>query len=286
MNTQIYLMLVRKINPNLPTAVKIPLLLKNFVMGDSLDAPFIKFIRVQSVSHSIGFGGGSSVTRVEGEGEDAKAVNYSTGTKPTKYGDMDKNVNVGGDNSRYVDRWEDWDVGNDRTSGYGIGGLRFFSGFKNNDYLNISLPEHNELTFKKYVDNATPQLAYGCSAQEPYYFAAFFYRRKIGAGIKGVRLPFMGIGLTKCLITGWSLDDEMESVTLKYKNIMWGTFDQLADINAPTGMSYRVWDTDNKEGGETTKGLLLQGLIAGLTAAGAAAVTAITGGFADDVTKG
>jgi len=295
MNTQIYLMLVRKVNPKLPLPMRIPLMLKNFVMGDSLDVPFIKMIKVQSVSHKIGFDEGGKITRVEGEGKDAKAVTYSSAKEAGAYGAGDAYSDIQvmprkGVLGEVSNRWQTRTVASldskVKTSGYGMGGLRFFSGFKNNDYLNISLPDHNEFTFTKLVDNATPQLAYGCSAQEPYYFAAFFFRRRIGAGIEGVRLPFMGIGLTKCLITSWDLSDETETVTLKYKQIMWGTFDQVADINAPTGMSYRTWDTDKKEGGETAEGLALQMLIAALTAGGALAATAIVGGFSEEVSNG
>jgi type VI protein secretion system component Hcp len=279
--------------------MRIPLMLKNFVMGDSLDVPFIKFIKVQSVSHAIGFDAGNKVTRVEDVDGKNTAVTYSNAKEAGGY-DAGDNYSkwritpregvVGERHSRWqtqsVASISDARQKRSTASGHGLGGLRFFSGFKNNDYLNISLPDHNEFTFTKLVDNATPQLAYGCSAQEPYYFAAFFFRRRIGAGIEGVRLPFMGIGLTKCLITSWGLSDETETITLKYKQIMWGTFDQIADINAPTGMSYRTWDTDKKEGGETAEGLALQMLIALLTAGGALAATAIVGGLSEEVTNG
>lgn len=287
MNTQIYLLLVRKVNPNLPIAAKIPLMLKNFVAGDSLDAPFLKFIKVQSLSHSIAFGGEDSVTQVE----NGKAVTYKTDTGGSS-GDYsvqsDKHYTGGGYYETH-DRWGTTETTsfNDHRKytparkDYGV-----FSSFKQNQYLNINLPSHKDLEFTKLVDNATPQLAYGASAQEPFYFAGFFFRRRIGAGIDGMRLPFLGIGLTKCLITGWSLSDETEKITLKYKHIMWGTFDQVADINAPTGLSSRVWDSEKNEGGELKEGYLLQALIAGLTLAGSAGVKALTGGFEDEVSDG
>lgn len=276
MNTQIYLMLVRKVNPNLPTAAKVAAMLKNFVGGDSLDVPFVKFIRVQSVSHSIGFGGEESVTQVE-DGV-ARTYKTDTGGSASDYDPTNVTRRVHKDTGLAYDvhanRW-----GHTITSGITkarMGGGRqggFFSRFKNNQYLNINLPDHDNFTFTKSIDNATPQLSYGCSAQEPFYFAAFFFRRRIGAGINGVRLPFMTLGLTKCLITGWSLEDETEKVTLKYKDIMWSTWDQIADVNVPTGASARVWNTETQEGGEDARAYLLQALVGALSAGAGAAFT-------------
>lgn len=294
MNTQIYLLLVRKVNPHLPAPAKAAAMIKNFVMGDSLDAPFLKFIKVTGLSHSIGFGGEDKVTQVD----NGQAVTYTTSTGSTAggYDQYSQHEDFVGDTKIQSDRWGNrlfHDTAKDERSLWytrhiGAGGAAkgIFSSFKQNQYININLPSHNELTFTKLVDNATPQLAYGCSAQEPFYFAGFFFRRRIGAGIDGMRLPYMGIGLNKCLITGWSLDGETEKITLKYKQIMWGTFDQVADINAPTGLSSRVWDSEKNEGGEKKEGYLLQALIAALTLAGTAAVKAMTGGFEDEVTDG
>lgn len=298
MNTQIYLLLVRKVNPHLPMAAKVPLMLKNFVMGDSLDAPFLKFIKVQSVSHSIGFAGEDKVTEVV-DGA-AKTFKTSTGKSASGYNVRSDPQWGGGGYSTIHDRWGAVETtsfndhrkhtpAGSRQFGFIGGGFSdpgFFSGFKNNQYVNINLPGHKDFVFTKLVDAATPQLAYGCSAQEPFYFAAFFFRRRIGAGIDGMRMPFMGIGLRKCLITGWSLGDEVETITLKYKQLVWGAFDQTADINAPTGLSQRVWDTDKNEGGEKAEGYIIQALIGALTVGGAAAVKGMTGGFEDEVTTG
>ena len=295
MNTQIYLMLVRKVNPKLPLVAKIPLMLKNFILGDSLDTPFFKFIRVQSISSSIGFAGEKSVTLRHSRSGHAKTYKTETGKEASDY-DAEQDTRWGADTGG---KW--YNVGGrhgwsaegttktERAASVMRSGVVPWASsvtLKNNNFANINLPEHSEFVFTKNIDNATPQLAYGCSAQEPFYFAAFFFRRKIGAGIAGVRLPYMGIGLTQCLINGWSLSDDVETVTLSYKKIMWGTFDQTADINAPTGMSYRVWETDKKTGGETAAGLLIQGLIAGLTLAGTAAGTLAVGGFGSEVSNG
>lgn len=294
MNTQIYLMLVRKVNPNLPAPAKAAAMLKNFIMGDSLDAPFLKFIKVQSVSHSIEFGGEQSVT--ERHGKIAKTYKTDTGSSAGDYSQSRTRDHkwLAGRTVTY-DRW-----GNKLHSGGGrddrtyarntgfTGGFKgLVSTFKNNQYVNINLPDHDDFTFTKLVDNATPQLAYGASAQEPFYFAAFFFRRRIGAGIDGMRMPFMGIALRKCLITSWSLDDETEKISLKYKHICWGTFDQVADINAPTGMSQRVWNTESNEGGEKPLGYVLQALVGGLTVAASAGLSAALGGVGgDEVTEG
>lgn len=271
MKNQIYLMLVRKVNPVLTGAAKAAAYLKNFVAGDSLDVPFMKFIRVQSTSHSIGFAGEQSVT--ERVGDSAQTFTTETGKSASGYNQLSDEIEERFVRDRILhsnrfqhDRW-----GNRNFANGGIvanENASAFSSFKKNQYVNINLPAHDDFTFTKYVDNSTPQLAYGCTAQEPFSFAAFFYRRRIGVGIKGVRLPYLTIGLNKCLISSWSLADDMETVKLSYKDIVWATYDQIADINAPTGMSSRIWDTESKEGGEKKEAYIAQALVGLLATAG------------------
>jgi len=285
-NAQIYLLLVRKVNPDLPWAMKVPLFLKNFVMGDSLDAPFMKFIRVQSVSHSIEFGGGQSVTqKVAGQN---KAETFWTEGHTSDGEYDDRSAHMGTSPTFGITGDSRWDKV--KSAGKNVGKYAYGLGFSQfdatrNNFTKTQLPGHGEFTFTKFIDNSTPQLAYGCSAQEPFYFAGFFFRRRIGMGVSGVRWPYLGIGLTKCLITGWSLSNDTETVTLKYKHIMWGTFDQLADYNVPTGFSYRVWNSDEKSGGEKPAGLGIQALVTALMA-GTGAIVGAAGGFSDGITDG
>lgn len=274
METQIYLLLARKAGDFSAggAAIWVKQVMKDMILGDSLDTPFLKFIRVQSIEHSIGFPGRKSVVEEHG----GHAVEYKSTGHDEEAGDYDDSMYRArrpwaGRNYRRT-RWGTYQ---EQRAGQEFKALQnrhlsrkqtFFSTFKNNQYVAPALPTHEEFTFTKLPDNATPQLMYGCSAQEPMAFACFFFRRRIGAGIMGVRLPFMMIGLRKCLITGWQLGDDMtETVTLSYKDIIWSTFDQLADINVPTGMSARVWQTDTKEGGETMKAYIPQAILAALT---------------------
>lgn len=308
METQIYLLLARKAGDF--TAASGPMwakqVLKDMILGDSLDIPFLKFIRVQGVEHSINFPGRKKVVKrvagvggapdyaqeYESEGLDQEAGDYDQSITEDRHYNTRARRRVPARRINYQRKTNRWGVKRYQLQGdndwnYGVAGntyhVEFLSKFRNNQYITASLPTHNEFTFTKLPDNATPQLAYGCSSQEPMSFAGFFFRRRIGAGISGVRLPFLMIGLRKCLITGWGIGDDLtEKVTLSYKDIVCSTYDQLADINVPTGMSTRIWQTDTKEGGENAKAYLLQGLVAVLTVGIGAAVGATT----DGVTKG
>jgi len=244
MNTQIYLLLVKQ--SNLPTAAAIPMLLKNAILGDSLDVPFLKFIRVRSIRQTVEFEGETELTEVQTDAQGVKSLNVvsTSGNSAGSYAAA---------------------AGTNRSGAFGM------TAVNRNNFTNINLPAHSAFGFTKSLDNATPQLAYSCTAQSPFSHAVFFFRRRIGAGIAGVRMPFMCIWLKKCLISGWSMSGDSENVSLKYREITWATFDQLADINIPTGMSARVWNTESKEGGEKPEVYAVQMAVAAIFAAGTAA---------------
>ncbi|WP_013628084.1 type VI secretion system tube protein Hcp [Rubinisphaera brasiliensis] len=163
-------------------------------------------------------------------------------------------------------------VGDERTrTTYEHTGAFFTPDF-DNAKLKINLPEHNEFVFTKNVDNATPQLAFAASSQEPIGHAVFAFRRRIGVGVQGVRLPYMMVFLRECLVNNWALDGDQETVSLQYQRIHWLTYDQVTDWNYPTGMSNRYWDDKNKKGGENAKLYILMGLVmAAFAVAGSAA---------------
>ncbi len=274
-NEQIYLLLIRQLSPlakNNPV-----MMLKAAILGDSLDVPFLKFIRVNNFEHSIGFAGETSKNVIE----NGQVKSYSSGEGGMGGYNQSGTVDVRG-GTKTTDRWgnREFRAPNQdlKRVAKNTAAPKYTSKFKNNEFVNLKLPEHNDLTFTKPVDNATPQLAYACTAQEPLSEAIFFFRRRIGAGVAGVRLPYFMCRLQKCLITSWGLDDDLnESVTLKYKEILWATYDQLADINAPTGMSSRVWDVEQQEGGESTEVYKFQAMVAALFAAAGAAWGATEG---------
>jgi len=154
---------------------------------------------------------------------------------------------------------------------------RFFTPDFDNAKLKINLPDHNEFTFTKNVDNATPQIAFAASSQEPLTHAIFAFRRRIGVGIQGVRLPYMMVYLRDCLVSSWKLDGDQETVSIQYRRVHWLTYDQVTDWNYPTGMSNRYWDVKNKKGGENPQLYIFMGLVlAAFTAAGVAAQAATT----------
>lgn len=267
MNSQVYLGLVRKMNPHLPVPMQAAQFLKNLVLGDSLDVPFMKFIRVQSISHGIAFGASQSAGDVDGQ------WTKEFFGKTTAQGDRWLQQKSMGS---YVDKgkvhYQLEDVPNPYRDGKGAN-WRAFKGIfssKNNQFAQMVLPEHGALTFTKNLDIATPELAFGCTAQEPFSLAVFFFRRRIGAGIKGVRLPYFALGLRNCLITEWHLDDDTEKVNLNYKQVAWWVVDQAADINAPTGSTGRYWDASSNSGGESGLSHLVALIATALTAATAA----------------
>lgn len=178
---------------------------------------------------------------------------------------------------RYQNRFiGDWQTDDQRTvtraPQHEFSSKPFFTPDFDNAKLKINLPEHNEFVFTKNVDNATPQLAFAASSQEPIGHAVFAFRRRIGVGVQGVRLPYMMVFLRECLVNNWELNGDQETVSLQYQRIHWLTYDQVTDWNYPTGMSNRYWDDKNKKGGENAKLYILMGLVmAAFAVAGSAA---------------
>lgn len=298
---------------------------KDWITGDALEVPFIKWIRVTGLSHAIGFSE-SSFRYVDGDGNpQEKKYGSSAGSYAESFGSVEQlgvqtaasawadPVAAGGQDDphtteagtaeyvRGLNRHgrriyrapQGQTFSQTRTTRGGVtshgdvtrpegfratgekhrtGGRRFFTKFKQdtgfaNAKLPINLPSHNELTFTKGCDNATPQIAFACSAQEPIRHAFFAFRRKIGLGVEGIRVPYLVVWLKQCLVTGWGLSGDEETVTLQYETIKWCTYDQMTDWNAPTGMSNREWDTQDNAGGEDVAMYVKMGLLAGATVA-------------------
>jgi type VI protein secretion system component Hcp len=236
----------------------------DFILGDSLDNPFIKFIRVQSVSHEIAFGSKQWAYDPEKEvksplvgplpegAERPEVVTgkgdwVSRGKGPTDYDVLGARNDL---YQKYLNRVESVTGVTDIAAGLGT---RFASLFtRRNEFADVVKPDQKAFVFSKFIDNATPQFAYAASAQEPLWLCVFFFRRRIGTDITGtgVRLPFLMIGLWKSQITGWSISNMMETVKLKYKGIAWAHIPPAADTNAPGWVpAMRWWNVDDPGGG-------------------------------------
>ena len=298
MNTQVYLLLKKNGDLN-PTAMGNLKDLKNFILGDALDMPFVKWIRVNGISNSIGFSSGT-VRSINSTGDlvekdygssasihdsSAAPVLDETGTGELTGAHMDRTkiqtfhkdfsgFSTSGKKGKLRPKVEGQNftkslnrADNAMTYSAPAGGMDiesdFFTRFQN-DKLQAKLPDHDSLTFVKNCDNATPQLAFAASAQEPVKHALFAFRRKIGNGVQGIRVPFLIVWLRECKVAGWELNGDVETVKLKYKTIKWCSYDQVSDWNMPTGMSNRDWDTQDQSGGED---LMTYAIMAALAAA-------------------
>lgn len=317
MSTEIYFRIIKDVDPSddvtgasLIAKLMSPIPLPGVICGDSLDMPFIKWMKLTGFKNSIGFDSGT-MRRIEGDGDDAEVKSYDYGRSSSSYGA----ARTGGDDAEGPAERQERDVveedvesigtirrgrmttgkrtGRDRfgsftqkktrkrslrragrglewgdwgaESDWGKRSRPFLSNFSNpNNFLNINLPNHNSVSFSKRIDNATPQLAYACSCQEPIGTAMVLFRRRIGLGIRGIRVPFMAIMLSKCLLSDWELDGEDESCSMSYQEIRWCTYDQIADFNVATGMSARQWDTADNTGGESA---VMYGVLGGIAAA-------------------
>jgi type VI protein secretion system component Hcp len=148
----------------------------------------------------------------------------------------------------------------------------------NNQFIQSAIPEHGELEFTKYVDSATPQLAYGCASQEKFPLAIFIYRRKIGLGMGGIRFPYFMIGGFKCKLKGWKIDGDQETVALHYRKIAWCGFLQWSDTNLSLPWSTRWFDQEEYKGGQYGAASGIQLIVS--------AITLIAGGVAAGVDAG
>jgi type VI protein secretion system component Hcp len=280
-NSDIYLFLIRQEGKfstlsetwksgKLALLASIPKWLKAFVMGDSLDAPFLKFIKVTNVDHSMGFGDGGEQLKY-GDAGVADTTNY-VGVEEYgdhKAGDVSARGAVGRSFQHLLGDGH-FTLNRGRTA---LGQRASFE--SGNMFLQSHLPEHGKFGFSKKIDKATPQLAFGCSAQERFPIAIFFFRRRIGLGLEGSRMPYMVIGLEKVLISSWSLGGDSESVNLAYKRIGWAATDQISDMNISIPGFARTWDVESRRGGEGGWALGLQALTAGLVFATGAIAKAL-----------
>lgn len=287
-HSDIYLLLYRETGAyqmvsgnKLTIPLLVPKLLKGMIMGDSLDAPFVGFIKVNGVEHGIGLG------------KDQKEL---------EWGDKNKipDDDLVARRTRELYQSLDDDYGRQVRPLLQMRGVRAerqrLRGLRNqrrqdiaaahhaavreqrHAFINSHLPKHEELTFTKMIDRATPQLAFGCSAQERYPCALFFYRRKIGLGIGGIRVPHLTIGLRKVRISSWKMTgEETESVSLRYADIAWAALGGIADANLPSVPSARMFSEEDNAGGENYSSSWAYAV--GAIGAG---LTAIAGG----VTKG
>ena len=166
-------------------------LVKDQVMGDSLDIPYVKWIRVHDFKHEISF--------------------------PRKELSFEK---------------ED-DHGN------------LFIG------ANGANPRHEQVKIQCLAGKQTPQLAFGCMAQEKFPLALICFRRHTGFGYE-VRFPHLMVGLKDCLIADWSIGgSDIEECSLWYNKIVWSANSQLADTNMPNPMtlaSIGAYDKTNNTG--------------------------------------
>lgn len=296
MNSQIYLMLFRatgawpkdfsamssKRKAGAVAAVAAATILKqipkDMVMGDSLDIPFMKFIRCDNVSHGLSFSGMDTqqVTKTTGDTAVTTTEDLNTGNKYQGYRDDPVRDSLFFQKTRFYgeksfgDRFSKIHVGNHgirESLGSWLGG---------NEFVKTSVPKHGEVVFTKSIDTATPQLAYGCAAQEQFPLAAFFYRRKAGLGLGGVRWPYFVMGLYKNKIKDWSLDGDTETVKLSYSAISWCGYDQWADTNISYPWSTRWFDQDAATGGQGGFAMVIQAVAAGLIMGAGAATAALT----------
>ena len=241
--SQVYLLLFREgaFNYNAPlsawnVATLLPsALLKDMVWGDSLDVPFMKWIRVEDLQHEIGYHKKDKGGFVHPGGAYADRDVYGLATG------LDEALNI---------------VGSLLPSAVCV------TDYASNTGHPISLPPHGELEFSCFPGKQTPQLSFGCMAQEKFPLAIFCFRRRIGPGLGGIRNPQFVIGLKDCMVRDWSIGGNlMESAKLSYNKIAWGAIDVVADTNLPAGFSLRWFNKSNSEGGEGGFALIVEAVV-------------------------
>ncbi|HLJ11977.1 MAG TPA: type VI secretion system tube protein Hcp [Planctomycetaceae bacterium] len=237
MNSQVYLLLVRGTDalPKSAAAIGVALkaLLLDMIRGDSLDVPYLNFIRVGSVAQSIG------TIKEEYSYADASGLgihDFTPGVTDTD--------SAGRSVLKYLqalDRLAPKPIPPPPPSAFGVP--------SNVGGLSTHLPTQGTITFNKLLDGATPQLAFGCSTQEPFRFALFYFQRKVGFNLGSVVFPHLVLGLQRVMIRKWEMADDTEKVTLAYQKICWGAYNPWADAPIPQSVSTRYWDCVNNTGG-------------------------------------
>lgn len=279
MDSNCYLFLLRwnKALPKtaLEIASMIPRIPTSVVRGDSLEVPFMNFIKVDSVDHNIGgFGAGGAKdysdlnkfhrgTFWHKEAADAQDVSWTAATtmrqRPGGSHYAYSSAGAAGNNWRWTGEPPMTEPG----------------------ALRGSLPEQNHFSFSKSLDSATPQLAYGCTCQEQFKVALFYYRRKVAFNVASVQFPYMVIGLENVIIRDWSLNGDSETMKLSYDRICWGAVSQFGDTPVPQGISTRVFDRRSQSGG-LVDASPLTGFVVGLTVAMYTAAWATIGAVTGD----
>lgn len=279
MSSQVYLMLLRHPFPDSEAklVMQIKTMLGSMIRGDSLDVPFMNCIKCHSFSHSIG-GGGLSYSDRSGDAIKQMSDNDL----------MQAQLNAAG---RSLLEGAATDVfggaaqslrnrmarNGSRHTGPGAPAKSkwLYDDGAEPGLLQGKIPEHNTVAFSKNLDSATPQLSFGCSAQERFPIAIFFLRKKTSMKLAGVTNPHTVMAYKNCLITDWSTDGETEEVHLNYEEMGVASFLQIADTPIPQGISWRHWDKVNKSGGEKGWSALLAPLTTLVVAAGGAVVAGV-----------
>lgn len=252
-HSDIYLLLYRlqgkysEIQVNKLTApIVAKTLTKGMIIGDSLDVPFVGFIKCQSIEHEIGL----SKTQHE--------LKWSEGQRYDNSEARQQGVSALDEAIRRRGHLGPIDNVMRRAMSRGAQGQRIEAAYQKlvkeqrNAFINTHLPEHGEFTFTKGLDRATPQLAFGCCAQEQFPLALFLFRRKAGFGVGAVKFPYLVCALRKVRISAWKMvEGENEAVTLRYADISWASLGTIADTNTPVPIpSARTFDMEALAGGE------------------------------------
>ncbi len=283
-HSDIYLLLYRQsgtykmISANkLTAAMVLATLTKGMIIGDSADAPFMGFIKCTNIDHEIGLGSSQKELDYDDSHllpddhlQSARRDALINSTRQTYLGlDMAaRGAQVG---QAELDRLAQ--VHNTKKAAINKAYHKAVQE-QRHAFINTHLPKHDEFTFTKMVDRATPQLAFGCSAQERFPCALFFLRKKVGFGLGGIRIPHLVIGLRKVRISKWKMGEEKETVSLRYGDIAWAALGQVADSDIPVPIpTARLFSTEENAGGENFS----SGWAYGMQAI-AAAATLIAGG--------
>ena len=243
-------------------AAAIPKFLMGIIRGDSLDVPFVNFIPVQSVNHTIGGIGEEKSYSELHEASSWKDTYYSRGLSAeaeesefkAAAGFRQTKAGPTLDYRRRVqDASNDWQWTGEKpmTEPGALAG---------------NLPEQKHFKFKKRLDSATPQLAYGCSIQEQFKVALFYFRRKVGFNVAAIPFPYLVIGLENVVIRNHEIGGDSEELTLSYDRICRGGISQFADTPVPQGISTRIFDRTTGSGGMVDSSTLAL-FTAGLTVA-------------------
>lgn len=283
-HSDIYLLLYRQqgtykeVQVNKLTApVVAKTLTKGMIIGDSLDAPFVGFIKCLGIEHNIGL----SAKQHELEWDEAHLHSGANLRELGRRALDDTLVRAGYDRAAITEQ-DRRHLFNTRRGQQIDAAYHKAVKQQRNAFINTHLPEHGEFQFVKMIDRATPQLAFGCCAQERFPLALFLYRKKIGTGIGGIRVPHLVVALRKVRISAWKITgEETEEVTLRYGDVSWASLGQIADTDVPVPIpSARTFDAEALQGGENYSSSWAYGI-----QFLAVALCAITGGVIKGVTS-